>query len=239
MVVKMAGTYKKSEKIKIQERDTQIFNFLDRIGYANIQQITHMLKNYTEAAILRRLYLLRRFKYLKVFSTHLGYYYALDKLGKVQNCILKSINFDQIENHNFLVELFFSLTEFDVLTERECIAKYKLIGRNGKIPDMIVNDIIIEYKRDNRTPSQSVDLVNYWTIQEQKTLCIICDNDAIKNRYIPHLNPKLRLLLKKDFTQLKYIITSPKAEAVKPVSENNQVTLGRSQRVIDILNKYR
>ena len=101
--------YKKSEKLLIQERDISVFGFLDRIGYANLEQITAWLGlsgEKSQAAVLRRLYLLRRFGYLKVFSTQNGNYYALDKLAQGENALIKAIKLEQLPHHNFLTELF-------------------------------------------------------------------------------------------------------------------------------------
>ena len=81
------STYRKTEKLKIQARDMKIFRFLNRVGYANLRHVCISINGTDaenlQATLLRRLYLLRRFNYIKTFSTHLGNYYALDKKGKL------------------------------------------------------------------------------------------------------------------------------------------------------------
>ena len=50
---------KKSTRLKITERDVIILSFWDRVGYANIEQVTKFFKgDFSEAAILARIYVL-------------------------------------------------------------------------------------------------------------------------------------------------------------------------------------
>jgi len=214
------STYRKTKTLTIQERDIAIFGFLSRIGYANIEQINIALNGTNsksgELAILRRLYILRRFVYIKVFSTYLGNYYALDKKCNVGALpLLKSIKLDQLEHHNFLTDLFLFTQQENILSEREVIAKYKVVGRKGKIPDMVVNDWIIEFERSSKSVTDTAAVVNYWTIEQNKNLCVIYDNNEIRNRYTSLINHKLKLLDRRDY---KNILT-----ITKNLGENGQI----------------
>jgi hypothetical protein len=224
------STYRKTKTITIQERDIVIFRFLSRVGYANIEQVNIALNGTNnkrdELAILRRLYILRRFNYIKVFSTYIGNYYALDKkcdLGTLP--LIKSIKLDQLEHHDFLTDLFLFTQQENILSEREVIAKYKVVGRKGKIPDMVINDWIIEFERSSKSVTDTMAVVNYWTIEQNKNLCVIYNNNEIRNRYTSLLNPKLKLLDKKDY---KNILTTTKI-----LVENNQVSPELTTKIED------
>ncbi len=242
------STYRKTETLKIQQRDMLIFEFLNRVGYANLEQISISVLGINrdkihanESAILRRLYLLRRFNYIKAFSTHLGNYYALDKKGKMSNTLLTTMKLDQLENHNFLIDLFFCVqNEPLVLTDRECIAKYKIVGKKGRIPDMVINDFIIEYERDYRSTTEIIALVQHWTIEQGKNLCIIYATEEIKNRYMPSINPKVKLISKGQYRDILSIIYGRNLQKVEddiqsPLTTNLANPLSK---VGGILKKY-
>lgn len=186
------------EKIVIQARDIEIFKFLDKVGYSNLEHIAVYLGDGTEkgqAAILRRLYLLRGFDYLKVFSTHFGNYYALTRKSKLDLELINSIKLDQLQHHNFLIDLYFIVKHADyVLSEREVISKFKIVGKKGKIPDMLINDWVIEYERTNKSAKDCKEVIDYWTGEQGKKLCIIYETEEIKNRYEALLNPRVKLL---------------------------------------------
>ncbi|MCE2706818.1 MAG: hypothetical protein LW807_07060 [Proteobacteria bacterium] len=205
------------EKLKliIQERDIIIFKFLDRIGYANVVQITESVDNIHEeklqASIQRRLAKLQYFKYIKVFSTHLGNYYALDKMARLSNGVIPSIKLDQLAHHNFLTKLFFIAKDEDVISEREAIAQFKLVGREGKVPDMVINECIIEYERTKKNIESSKAVVDYWTIEQNKLLCVIYETEDIKNRYSKLMNSKTILLSSKDYINIISVINNIKS----------------------------
>lgn len=195
-----------SVNIIIQERDIIIFRFLNYVGYANLEQIAMAVvtdniinDSKLQASILRRLVKLKSLKYIKVFSTHLGNYYALDKLAKMSNNIIPSIRLDQLEHHDFLTRLFIIAKDEEVISEREIITEFKLVGRSGKIPDMIINDCIIEYERSKKNVEACDHLIYYWTIEQNKLLCIIYNTEDIKNRYSKFANSKTILISSKDY----------------------------------------
>jgi hypothetical protein len=229
------STYRKTDKLQVQQRDMVIFRFLDRVGYANLEHITIAImmdsSEKNQATILRRLYLLRRFNYVKVFASHLGNYYALDKKGKINLTILESIKLDQLEHHNFLIDLFFHVENEEILSEREVIAKYKIVGKKGKIPDMIINDWIIEYERSCKSLADAKSVIDYWTIEQDKNLCVIYNTEEIKNKYTQLLNPKVKLLSKSHYKEILIItgskikveakeITQLEIEEIIPANEN-------------------
>lgn len=201
-----------SEKLVVQSRDVEIFKFLDRVGYANLNQVTRFITGVddekTQAALLRRLYLLRRFGYIKPISTHTGNYYALDSKGKMDNTLITTIKLDQLEHHDFLTELFFVVrNEYNVFSEREAIANFKIVGKVGKIPDMVINDWIIEYERTNKSVMDSQSVVNYWTLEQGKNLCVIYANEEIKNRYTALSNSKVKLLAKANYKDILSVLS--------------------------------
>jgi hypothetical protein len=199
-------TYKKSETLRIQERDLNIFKFLDRAGYANQEQITRAIcgnsDEKSQAAILRRLYLLRRFEYLAVFSTQKGVYYVLTRKSKLENALITSIKLDQLPHHDFLIDLFFCVQNEQVLSERECIAAFKVVGKKGKVPDMVINDWIIEFERTNKSTADCKSVVDYWTVEQGKNLCVICETVEIQNRYANLANSKVSLIPKKEYQKI-------------------------------------
>lgn len=219
-------TYKKSETLRVQERDLSIFKFLDRVGYANQEQITQAIVNSSDdksqAAILRRLYLLRRFDYLTVFSTQKGVYYALTRKSKLENALISSVKLDQLPHHDFLIDLFFCVQNEQVLSERECIATFKVVGKKGKVPDMVINDWIIEFERTNKSAADCRAVVDYWTVEQGKNICIIYETEEIKNRYQSLLNSKVRLLARRDFKNILQVLINEQP----------------AQVINDVINKY-
>lgn len=222
-------SYKKSEKLYIQPRDMNIFKFLDRVGYANVRHVAAWLGlvgEKSEAVVLRRLYLLRRFGYIKTFSSMSGNYYALDRLGAGENALIRAIKLEQLPHHDFLVELFLVVKDEEVLTEREAIAQFKVVGRKGRIPDMIINDWVIEYERTNKSVADTKAVVDYWTGEQAKNLCVVYELEQIKNRYSELVNPRVRLIDSKNVAQILQILKD----------ENNIIS---SDKILtDIKNKY-
>lgn len=250
--IKKQNKTKTSKKIYIQQRDVNILKFLDRVGYANVVQITKATMGTTtistsinddsksQAAVLRRLYLLRRFEYIKIFSTHHGNYYALTNKSKGENQLISSIKLDQLLHHDFLIELFLLInkkldsTQY-VLSEREVITTYKIVGKKGKIPDMIINDWIIEYERTNKSAADCKSVVDYWTSEQGKHLCVIYETEEIKNRYTTLLNPRVKLLARKNYTDILLLLTNQQ-DALINYNNNEQVN-DNSYRA-EIKNKY-
>ncbi len=216
----------RSQKLFIQPRDVVVFKFLDRVGYANLVQISRAAGTdggeKAQAAVLRRLYLLRRFGYIRTFSTHQGNYYGLETKSKMDNELISSIKLDQIKHHDFLIDLLFVVQgEPDVLSEREVIAKFKVVGKKGKIPDMVINDWVIEYERTNKSVVDSQSVVKYWTEEQGKKLCIIYETEEIKNRYTALLNPRVRLLARSNYADILHVLaadTQHVATIVAPVA---------------------
>ncbi len=229
----------RSEKLLVQERDLVIFKFLDRVGYANLEQVTRAVGldsgEKAQQAIMRRLYLLRRFEYLKVFSTQKGNYYALTNKSKIDNALISTIKLDQLQHHDFLTELFFVVNSKEVvLSERECIAQYKVVGKKGKVPDMVINDWIIEYERTNKSSVDCKAVVDYWTSEKGQNLCVIYESDEIRNRYNALLNPRVKLLASSDYANIMALLNVAKSAKV-----SDEHGSGGSEYVENIVNKYR
>lgn len=237
------STYRKTETLKIQKRDMEIFKFLNRVGYANLKHISIAINNLEteklQATLLRRLYLLRRFNYIKTFSTHLGNYYALDKKGKLNLSLIESVKLDQLEHHDFLNELFFYVQNENVISEREVISTHKIIGKKGKIPDMIINDWIIEYERTCKSLTDAKSVVEYWTIEQGKNLCVIYETEEIKNKYSNFLNQKITLLARNDYKKILSIIKPNNNEQTNDKQTINATQTHTTNQSNNILDKYR
>jgi hypothetical protein len=246
---------KKSEKIYIQERDIAIFEFLNRVGYANLVQVTKFVTDTddekTQNAIMRRLYLLRRFDYIKTFNTQMGVYYALTSKSKLSNQLISGVRFDQLPHHNFLLSLFYEVKHCDVLTEREVLAKYKVIGKKGKIPDMLINDWVIEYERTNKNNVDCKAVLDYWVLENSKKICIIYEQDEIRNRYERLItNPaKVALLSSRDYKNILNVLKEHDTGVSQPPyrGENefsasttmSDVPNGTNGGLDNIANKYK
>lgn len=232
----------RSEKLLVQERDIVIFKFLDRVGYANLEQVTRAVGldggEKAQQAIVRRLYLLRRFEYLKVFSTQKGNYYALTNKSKVDNALISTIKLDQLEHHDFLTQLFFVVQSQVVLSERECIAQFKIVGKKGKVPDMVINDWIIEYERTNKSTVDCKAVVDYWTSEKGKNLCVIYESEEIKNRYTSLLNPRVKLLASKNYSEVLNALALVKSINTGAESAGAQGG-GNLEYIENIVNKYK
>lgn len=205
-------TENKSERLYIQERDVAIFSFLDRVGFANTAQIARFVLNdeseKAQNAISRRVYLLRRFDYLKTFNTQLGSYFALTTKSKLSNQLISGIKFDLLLHHNFLMDLFYLARDREVLTEREVLAKYKVIGKKGKIPDMVIDDWIIEYERTRKSSTDCKAVLDHWVVDNDRRICVIYENEEIRNKYQKHItNPaKVKLLSRADYQSILIVL---------------------------------
>jgi hypothetical protein len=193
------------KKIALQERDLEILQFLDRVGYANVKQVAKFVGNgeKSESGVLQRLYMLRRFGYVRTETTHRGNYFFLSYKGKGNNPLIFTFKLDQLLHHDFLTELYFlSHNKAEVLSERECIAKFKIVGKKGKIPDMVIGEWIIEFERTNKSVEDCRSVVDFWTIEQGQKLCVIYENNEIRNRYSGLLNPRVRLIAKDEYANI-------------------------------------
>lgn len=214
------STYRPSKKVIIQQRDVDIFGFLDRVGYATVAQIADFFLGSDEKfqlALLRRLQVLRKFGYVKSYCTHRGVYFALGLKGKLDNALITNIKLDQLQHHDFLTELYLECLRQGVTnlsSERECIAEFKVVGKLGKVPDMIINDWIIEFERTSKSVKDSRAVADYWLYSKARHLCVIYDTEEIRNRYSAFLNrDRFILLCKSDY---KSILSH-----LKPINEDD------------------
>lgn len=233
----------RSQSLRIQERDVVILRFLDRVGYANIKQIAFAIVGVDDEkvqnTVLRRIYLLKRFGYIKSFSSHIGIYFALNKAGLGLNAPINSIKLDQLKHHNFLIELFFLVHDGEILSERECISEFKVVGKKGKVPDMVINDCIIEFERTNKSVGDCRAVVDYWTVERGKDLCIIYETEQIKNRYMGLLNPRVKLLARTNYHNILDVIGNKSISNVTQHTENGDINIVIPNKYLDdIKNKY-
>lgn len=234
---------KRSRKLIIQTRDISILKFLDRVGYANIKQTDIATggngDEKSHASILRRLYLLRRFGYLKAFSTHQGAYYALDKVYQGENAPIRGVKLDQLDHHDFLIELFLLVQNEHVLSERECITEFKVVGKKGKVPDMVINNWIIEFERTNKSVAGTKAVIDYWTSVQSKKLCVIYESEQIKNRYTALLNPRVKLLAREQYRDILSILgVEEQYVNVGDSGEQKFVISSNDEYIESIRNKY-
>lgn len=202
------------KKIALQERDLEILKFLDRVGYANVGQVAKFVGNgeKSESGVLQRLYMLKRFGYVRTETTHRGNYFFLSYKGKGNNPLIFTFKLDQLLHHDFLTELFFSVCDKgEVLSERECIAKFKVVGKKGKIPDMVIGDWIIEFERTNKSVADCKAVVDFWTVEQGQKLCVIYENNEIRNRYAALLNPRMRLVAKDEYSSILQVLEGAQA----------------------------
>lgn len=89
---------------------------------------------------------------------------------------------------------------------------------------MVINDWIIEYERTNKSTTDSKAVVDYWTGEQGKHLCVIFETEEIKNRYNVLLNPRVKLLASS--RSLSSIKTSvmPYYQIAKHISLRHQYT---------------
>ena len=197
------------KKIALQERDLEILKFLDRVGYASVGQVAKFLGNRakSESGVLQRLYMLKRFGYVRTETTHRGNYFFLSYKGKGNNPLIFTFKLDQLLHHDFLTELYFlAHDKVEVLSERECIAKFKVVGKKGKIPDMVIGEWIIEFERTNKSVADCKAVVDYWTVEQGRKLCVIYENNEIRNRYSGLLNPRVRLMAKDAYLSILQVL---------------------------------
>lgn len=202
------------KKIALQERDLEILKFLDRVGYANVGQVAKFVGNSakSESGVLQRLYMLKRFGYVRTETTHRGNYFFLSYKGKGNNPLIFTFKLDQLLHHDFLTELFYLVHDkVEVLSERECIAKFKVVGKKGKIPDMVIGDWIIEFERTNKSVADCKAVVDFWTVEQGQKLCVIYENNEIRNRYAGLLNPRMRLVAKDEYSSILQVLEGARA----------------------------
>lgn len=241
--IKVTG--KKIEKLHIQERDVAIFGFLDRVGFANTAQIARFVLNdeseKAQNAISRRVYLLRKFEYLKTISTQLGSYFALTRRSQGNNQLISGVKFDLLLHHNFLVDLFYLVRDRDVLTEREVLAKYKVIGKKGRIPDMVIGDWIIEFERTRKSSTDCKAVLDHWVVDNNQKICVIYENEEIRNKYQKHItNPaKVVLLPRAEYKNILNVLDGHSVALTPPsFTPKAQAPVGAGG-VSSVADKYR
>ncbi len=209
-----------NKRIIIQQRDIQIFDFLNRVGYALVKQITTRITNIndmqliaTETSIQQRLYALVASRYLKVIKTTHGNYYVLDKFAKLDNKLIISIKINELEHHNFLTDLFLFTANEMVVSEREVIYQFKDFGKLGHIPDMIINNWIIEYERTPKSADACKAKIDFWTLDNNRNLCVIYANNRIRDNYAKFVNQKVKLVSQENYQDILAIINNQECKS--------------------------
>ena len=93
---------------------------------------------------------------------------------------------------------------------------------------MVINDWIIEYERTNKSAVDCKAVVDHWTSEKGKNLCVIYESQEIKNRYALLLNPRVKLLASKNYSE---VLNSLGASII----EDRQETM---DFVTNVKNKY-
>ena len=111
----------------------------------------------------------------------------------------------------------------EVVSEREAIAKYKVVGKSGKIPDMVINDWIIEYERTNKSTKDCQETINYWIYNQSKQLCVIYETEEIKNRYEKLItNQRVQLIASNNILKILQLISNGIQENYQNNTQNLQ-----------------
>lgn len=199
---------KKQARVIETERDICVYEFLDRVGVANYEQIKLWLDSRnnksTLDAVKQRLRTLARFNRVKSFQTYKGTYYALNKHSQRQNALITRINFERLDHEDFLRNLYLKFDAIDEwLTSRQILAEIKVGTRSNKlkipIPDMIIRDsnfnelVHIEYER-TRKSGHDVKNVIFDVVHSPRRshfnakVLIIAENMTIFNNYVKQIS---------------------------------------------------
>lgn len=242
---------KKQSRVIETERDICIYEFLDRVGVANYEQIKLWLesRNYKSSldAIKQRLQALARFNKVKVFQTYKGTYYALNKHSQQQNTLITKISFERLDHEDFLRYVYLKFDAIDEwLTSRQILAEIKVGTRsNGlkiPIPDMVIRDkdfnelVHIEYERTRKSGNDVKNIIFDAIHSPRRThfgakILIIAENMTIFNNYVKQIacfNNK-PIEIKTDF----------KAFDVRDISHiNEQLCDHRAEFYICLISNY-
>jgi hypothetical protein len=199
---------KKQTRVIETKRDLCLYEFLDRVGVANYEQIKLWLdsRNYksTLDAVKQRLRTLARFNRVKSFQTYKGTYYALNKHSQRQNALITKINFERLDHEDFLRNLYLEYDAVDEwLTSRQILSEIRVGTRSQgikiPIPDMIIRSydfhelVHIEYER-TRKSGHDVKNVIFDVIHSPRRshfnakVLIIAESVTIFNNYVKQIS---------------------------------------------------
>jgi hypothetical protein len=132
--------------------------------------------------------MLVKFKVLNIERTERKSYYKLTKKSIGNNRLVGSINWQQLDHHDWLVKLAIKSIKAGetVQTSREIMSLRK-IGDTRFIPDLIYestgnNSAIVEYERTKKNNSRISDSL-YKRLVEGGVIFVICETQEIKNAY--------------------------------------------------------
>lgn len=205
---KKARKYYPKKSIVVSDRDQLIEGFLDRVGWANYQQICNYLEPILGQAISPkniqpRLSLLVKFERLRSARTSDTTYFALTRKSKRNNELVGDLRIDRLAHDNFLIdEIFLNYnfsTYYRYLLPREIRAQIKVGTKSGPIPDMILLDenlddsIHIEYERTPKSTQDVKQSIYNWLwsprrLRKNSGVVVICASDEIFNRYVKCLD---------------------------------------------------
>ena len=206
--------YYPKKSVVVSERDTVIEGFLERVGWANYEQIQIWLEfhNYTVSVpVLRtRLSFLTKFGRLRSSRAADSTYFALTKESKRNAELVGVLRHDKLPHENYLIEMFLRYyRKYKFLLPREIRAQTKVGVKSGPIPDLVILDndgddvIHIEYERTAKSNHDIDQSIKNWILSPRRSrhdnyiaVLVICETDLIYNKYIKLIEPYKNNLLK-------------------------------------------
>lgn len=205
--------YYPKKSVVVSVRDTIIEEFLERVGWANYEQIQRWLElhDYTVSVpVLRtRLSFLTKFGRLRSSRAADSTYFALTKESKRNAELVGLLRHDWLPHENYLIELFLRYYKFyDFLLPREIRAQTKVGVKTGPIPDLVLLDnngddyIHFEYERTAKSNHDIDESIRNWIISPRRSrhgdfiaVVVICETELIYNKYIKLIQKYKNFLL--------------------------------------------
>lgn len=206
--------YYPKKSVVVSERDTIIEDFLERVGWANYEQIQKWLElhsyNVSVPVLRTRLSFLSKFSRLRSERASDSTYFALTKESKRNAELVGLLRHDRLPHENYLIEMFLRhYNDYDFLLPREIRAQTKVGVKTGPIPDLVILDndgddgIHIEYERTAKSNHDINESIKNWILSPRRSrhgdfiaVVVICQTDLIYNKYTKLIDPYKNFLLK-------------------------------------------
>lgn len=201
--------YYTKKSVIITPRDVIIEDFLERVGWANYEQVRQYLRlnNYelTSEALRSRLSRLTKFGRLRSTRSIESTYFALSKESKRENELVNALRHDRLAHENCLINMVLSCDKRFISRfkfPREIRAGIAVGEKSGPIPDLIFlnkngdDDTHIEYERTAKSRSDIRDSIYNWLrspkrVRHQATVLVICENSLIRDKYLSVIDEQI------------------------------------------------
>lgn len=206
--------YYPKKSVVVSERDIVIEGFLERVGWANYEQIQRWLKLHgydVSIPVLRtRLSFLVKFGRLRSSRAADSTYFALTKESKRYAELVGVLHHDRLPHENYLIEMFLRYyRNYKFLLPREIRAQTKVGVKTGPIPDLVILDndgddfFHIEYERTAKSNHDISESIRNWILSPRRSrhgeyigVLVICETELIYNKYLKLIGPYKNQLLK-------------------------------------------